>query len=259
MDYSILKEAGLTDGETKVYVAMLELGPSTTGPIIERSGIARSIIYQILDRLAQKGLVSFIVKEKTKHFQAADPQRILDYLNEREKNIQKTREKVNELLPRLMMLEKSAKPSEVQVFEGYQGMVTVHERTYEKLGRGEEYYYFGIPSEQPPRFHTYWQRDHRRRIKAGINCRLLYNQSTPLGVLANRNKYAGCEARYMTTGVTTPSWIMGYKDTTVIGIPSGRSISIEIVNQEIADSFRNYFDEFWRLSKPLSPRKGLGK
>ena len=40
MDTFALKEAGLTDGEIKVYLALLELGSSTTGPVIEKSGIA---------------------------------------------------------------------------------------------------------------------------------------------------------------------------------------------------------------------------
>ena len=66
MDTTSLREAGLTDGEIKVYLALLELGAATTGPIIEKSGIARSIIYQILDKLMQKGLVSMVMKDKTK-------------------------------------------------------------------------------------------------------------------------------------------------------------------------------------------------
>ena len=65
MDTSTLREAGLTEGEIKVYLALLELGSSTTGPIVDKSGISRSIIYQILEKLMEKGLVSFITKEKT--------------------------------------------------------------------------------------------------------------------------------------------------------------------------------------------------
>ena len=68
MDIQLLRKVGLTDGESKVYLALLELGSSTTGPIVKEADIAKSIVYQILDRLIQKGLVSYIVKEKTKYF-----------------------------------------------------------------------------------------------------------------------------------------------------------------------------------------------
>ena len=66
MEFNALKDAGLTDGEAKVYLALLELGSSTTGPIIHKSKIAKSIVYQILEKLMQKGLVSYVTKEKTK-------------------------------------------------------------------------------------------------------------------------------------------------------------------------------------------------
>ena len=49
MNIKSLREAGLTEGETRVYLSLLELGSSTTGPIVERSKVARSIIYHILE------------------------------------------------------------------------------------------------------------------------------------------------------------------------------------------------------------------
>jgi len=61
-----LQGIGLTDGETKAYLAMLELGSSTVGPIAKKSGISYSKIYEVLQRLIDKGIVSFIVKEKTR-------------------------------------------------------------------------------------------------------------------------------------------------------------------------------------------------
>jgi len=61
-----LKQIGLTDGEARAYFALLEIGPSTVGPIVARSNIAYSRIYEVLNRLIEKGLVSFVSKEKTK-------------------------------------------------------------------------------------------------------------------------------------------------------------------------------------------------
>ena len=37
MDLSILEDLGLTHAEIKVYVALLELGSSTAGPLINKS------------------------------------------------------------------------------------------------------------------------------------------------------------------------------------------------------------------------------
>ncbi|MFA5106189.1 MAG: helix-turn-helix domain-containing protein [Candidatus Micrarchaeia archaeon] len=138
----------------------------------------------------------------------------------------------------------------VKVYYGFEGVVAVHEHTYDKLGRGDEYVSFGIPPAQPKSFHSYWQKDHERRAKAGIRCRLLFHPETPDSVLKNRNSYAGCEARRMPLGVRSPAWIQTYKDVTYISIVSASNpVTIEITNQDIANSFRTYFEGFWAKSK----------
>lgn len=254
MDLTALKESGLTVGEIKVYLALLELGSSTTGPIIEKSGIAKSIIYQILERLMQKGLVSFITEEKTKYFQAAEPKKLLQYIEEREEKLQENKKQVQALLPELELKQKAAKESEVNVFKGFRGITTTHEHTYDKLGKGDEYYYLGIFPLQESYYHAYWQKDHKKREKAGIGCKLLFNKGTDPKILKNRNLFNYCDARYMPINIKTPAWFMGYKDTAVIGLQE-KQIAIEIVDQQIADSFKAYFDEFWKLSKKINKNK----
>ena len=78
MDIKLLLEAGLTEGEVKVYLALLEIGETTTGPLIKKAKVSASKCYDILERLIQKGLVSSSVKANMKYFSAADPKRILD-------------------------------------------------------------------------------------------------------------------------------------------------------------------------------------
>ena len=51
--------------------------------------------------------------------------------------------------------------------------------------------------------------------------------------------------------VETPSWILVYKDVSAIILQGDEPLAIEITNQKIADSFREYFEAFWKLSKPF--------
>ena len=89
MDIRALENLGLTPGEIKVYLALVKLGQTTSGPLVDESGVSVSKIYNVLDRLAKKGLASHIVKQRVKHFQAADPNRLLDYLKEKEADLEK--------------------------------------------------------------------------------------------------------------------------------------------------------------------------
>ena len=82
-----LEQVGLTSGESRVYLALMEIGSSTVGPIAKKSKVAYSKIYDVLERLVEKGLVSYTVKEKTKYFQAVEPARLFDYLEKKEGEI----------------------------------------------------------------------------------------------------------------------------------------------------------------------------
>ncbi|RMD45562.1 TrmB family transcriptional regulator, partial [Candidatus Pacearchaeota archaeon] len=57
MHEALLKEIGLTNGETKVYLSLIKIGESTVGPIAKKSGVSLSKIYEILNNLIKKGLV----------------------------------------------------------------------------------------------------------------------------------------------------------------------------------------------------------
>jgi HTH-type transcriptional regulator, sugar sensing transcriptional regulator len=249
-----LREAGLTDGEISVYLALLEIGASTSGPIVDKSGVSRSIVYQILERLVEKGLASFIVKEKTRYYQAGNPEKILNYIDERKKKIEENRKKVEDMLPVLLEKQKSGEKSEATIYLGFKGIRSAHENIYSKLGKGDCVYYLGVPAYQPEEQHLYWQKDHLKRIKAGIGLRSLFNRDADPKILKNRNKFKGCEARYMPFELKTPATFGIYADTVVIVLQAPSVIAVEIVNQDIADSFKAYFDEFWGRSEKFKSR-----
>src|SRR3989344_1119585 len=252
METQILTEIGLTPGEIKTYLALLKIGSSSTGPLAKESQFSRSKLYAIRNKLEKKGLASHIDKNGVLYYQAVEPSKIKDYLKERESELKKLGEKFEQFLPRLESYqEETGKGHQVTVYQGMKGMIIAHEHTYLKLKRGEEFYYMGIPAYQPEPHHLYWQRDHQRRKEAGIKCRILFNRDTSQKILENRNQYGGCEARYMPTPIKTPAMFLIYKDTTVIFIQYPTVIAIEIISQRITDSFKAYFDEFWKRTKPF--------
>ncbi len=149
MDTSLLIKAGLTKGEIKVYLALLKLGLTTSGPIVNKSGIAKSMVYPVLEKLIHKGLVSYIIKEKTKYFQASDPEKIVEFIEEREKSLNETKDEVKKSLPELELMMKLAKKSEATIYLGNKGLRTAYERVYKKLKRGECSYFLCVPAYLP--------------------------------------------------------------------------------------------------------------
>ena len=84
MNTEILEQIGLSRNEIKAYFALLELEQASATPIVKKSGIPNSKVYLTLDKLIKKGLVSYVIKNNAKYFQASDPKNLIGFLNDKE-------------------------------------------------------------------------------------------------------------------------------------------------------------------------------
>ncbi len=89
-------ELGLTKNESRAYETLIKFGKLSAGEVSSHSGVSYSRIYDILNSLIRKGLVE-VVPEKTKKFIPSSPQALLNLIENKEKILQKTREKVKEM------------------------------------------------------------------------------------------------------------------------------------------------------------------
>ena len=80
MDAKRLQEVGLTKTESVVYWALLQLGSSLAGKISRKSGVHRRSVYDAMDRLIEKGLVSETFVKGEKNYHAINPRRLLELL-----------------------------------------------------------------------------------------------------------------------------------------------------------------------------------
>jgi HTH-type transcriptional regulator, sugar sensing transcriptional regulator len=251
MNLEPLRKLGLTEGEIKVYLALVKLGETTSGPIVDESKVSVSKVYTILDRLARKGLASHIMKEKTKHFKPANPDRLLIYLHEKEADLKRQEEGLKEIIPMLKLQQESAITSETaQVYEGMKGIQTARERTMDIMKKGDQMWVIGIArSPYDGMMSRFFKEYHKRRYKKGIKCRYLYNEYArkPFGELSAT--YPLSEVRYMKKRLITHSWMEIYADTVTIGINKGKAFTVVIQNQEVADSFKIYAEMLWNAAK----------
>ena len=84
-----LRELGFSKNESRVYLALLEIGSSNVGRVAARSGVYRTNVYDALEGLVKKGLSSFVVKKGVKYFEAINPEALLEILRERESKLVK--------------------------------------------------------------------------------------------------------------------------------------------------------------------------
>ncbi len=247
MNEQLLEEIGLTKGEIKVYLTLLKLGETTTGKIIEEAQISSGKIYEILEKLIKKGLASYALKEKTKYFGAASPNRILDYLHEKEKSIQEKEQELQKELPSLLALEKFVKKEcETNLFKGFKGIQTAIFEALEDMTSKEEVLAMGIISYKKEPFNLLWQRWHKERISKKIVCKAIFSDKNT-GYFKAFKKMRFTQVKVL-QGIT-PSAIDIMKDRVLIFTYGEESSCLSIKNPEIAQSFKTFFETMWGVAK----------
>jgi len=119
----ILKKIGLNEKESQVYLSLLELGAQPASIIGRKANINRSTTYLVLESLIKIGYVNEHVRADVKYFAAADPQIIVQNLEQQEHKIDANREEFIELLPEFYALTNplSIKPR-IRFYEGEEGV-----------------------------------------------------------------------------------------------------------------------------------------
>jgi len=123
-----LTDIGLENKEARVYLAILELGEASIARVVEKSAIKRSTVYEMIDILKKKGLVSLVHKGKRTLYIGEDPRKIERHLDERKKTAQ---EIMPELLSYMNALDRKPK---IRYFEGVEGIKEVFRDTLEFPG-----------------------------------------------------------------------------------------------------------------------------
>ena len=76
MEAKILKGIGLADNEIKIYTTLLKTGAITAYELSTKTGIYRTHVYDKLERLMEKGLITHVYQGSKKYFQATSPEKI---------------------------------------------------------------------------------------------------------------------------------------------------------------------------------------
>ncbi|MEI7961204.1 MAG: helix-turn-helix domain-containing protein [archaeon] len=247
METELLESIGLTRSEIKVYFALLELGSSSKGPIVNKSGVASSKIYELLEKLIQKGLVSEVVKANTKYFEAAPPKRILDYVQEKETHLEKQKKELEELIPSLELKRvANGIGSQTQVFKGMKGAATAFDDIFSELKEGDEYIVMGI-SEFPEPFERFVQKFHAKRARKKIKCKIIVN-TLARNIGEKLGKVTLTKIRYLPPELFTPFVFIVYKDKTLISIALDE-IFVQIKSKNLSNGLRAYANYLWKIGK----------
>jgi sugar-specific transcriptional regulator TrmB len=242
MDTDILEDLGLTQAEIKTYITLLELGSTTAGPILEKSGLQNSVVHRALNTLIEKGLINYILEGRRKIYQATDPENFYNYIEEK-------KQRFKQLLPELKAKQEIAKPKEAAtIYKGMRGIKEVYSIMINT--KAKEYITFGGGEECADRMGmAWWNNLHTRRVANKLPSRQVFDETV-------RPKADFILSQPITNIKFLAKEFAQFQETVIVGdlvainVFTENPYSFLIKDKKVAEGYMKYFELLWKIAKP---------
>jgi len=250
MNTEILEKIGLSKAEIKVYISLLELGSVSSGKIVKETNLRKSTVYESIRRLQEKGLVSYIIKNGMKYFEGTNPNKILDFIHDKKRKLDETENEAKKLILELKKGFNTLKPhAEAHVLVGIEDFKTMRRDALRNAKA--EILLIGAISKEDEVIPGYFEEWNKERQKRKIKLRILYKESARNRIIQSKSLIGRYfEYKFLVNDIESPAVINIYGDRVVNLVWKNKHpICFMLINKEIADSHRKYFEYLWKLAK----------
>jgi len=242
-----LEHLGLSKGEVKVYLALFDLKEGTKYSISKAAEVSASKVYEIIDKLIRKGLVSSVLKNNVKTFFPSHPNKLQEYIDSKKIEIAKEENLVQSLIPSLTAkLASTEMKTKVELYEGLDGMKSILSTLEQEFDSHHEWVAMGIRSGKKSIFNNLLIHFHKIRADKGVPARMLFTDkgSEFYNTLKTMKK-----TQLKTLEQVTPAGVAIYRDRIGIFYYGEKPSYIFITNSDIEQSFREFFNGLWKIAK----------
>lgn len=239
-----LKKIGLTDGESQLYALLIETGETKAGVLVKNATLASSKVYDVLQKLVNKGLASFVMKNGVKYYQATPPERLVDFLEEKKSEIKEAQDEMLKLIPLIKEKQKARSGcSNTRMYIGKEGPKIVLKELAEASRKTG--YNYGYGTEGNP-FAEYYPHNisdfFNAEKKYGLKTLLLFTQG-------HKQKQPYARIKYLPSELIAPVRTMIAADKVFLVDFTKPFTTIIIENKQIAKSYKDHFLMLWKLAK----------
>ncbi|HLD71852.1 MAG TPA: helix-turn-helix domain-containing protein [Candidatus Peribacteraceae bacterium] len=245
----LLRRIGLDDKEVEVYLAVLALKIGRASAVAKTAKQSRSHTYLILRSLKEKGLVGEVERGKVIHFIAEQPERLLQYVQERERELHSLQPLVQGVMPLFQSITKPLMGApRVTMLQGKAGMKQLYrdalsaeicgifnpKAMYDTLGENIVTMLFGTQTRMKGRDLVVAGEAAERYI-----CEVPQDESYAIRTLPQE--------------VTFDTDTICFGDTVAYFAYDEERTIVRIENANIANAFRAWFEILWAASRPAKP------
>lgn len=240
MDLRILKEIGLTETEIAAYTALLTLGATTAGKIVVTTGIHRKNLYDSLQKLIEKGLVTCVIENKIRIYQAKDPDNLLRYVDEKKAKLDKQKKDVQGLILALQATRDSGEQEiESEIYRGTEGIKTI----LKECLHHKEVLFIGATGDVENRLPYFWPHYNKQREKKKCRWRLLLVHEAKHKPIT-KSRYYVYKILPKTLSELNVIYIYGDHVANVVWLE--KPVAFVIKHRTLANNYRKYFAYLWK-------------
>lgn len=229
----VLKELGFEDREAKIYLLLLKEGDLAALQLARLSQIDRTTIYDILEKLSNKGIVSVYLENKTKKFKALTPEKLLVYFKEKYSSLER-------IIPELNKITSYEKDKTTcELFTGKEGLKSVLK---DLISIRKDYKVIGIKKEYEEILGYFNEQGVLKFDEFNVKEKAIVEKGTEFKKLKKGDyKYIDEKLSPVTTLI--------YNDTVVFFLWTEPYFAFRIINKTFRKAQEEYFGLLWKIAK----------
>lgn len=255
-DTTLLIDFGLSSLEARIYLWLTRNQPQTIIELASNLQVARTSIYDNVQKLLEKGLVERVVLQKSQKIKATSPE-ALDRLIENHKNkLVKMEQSLSEIKKNLVLAPDPSIATEVRYYKGAQGLQQMMWNTLSANKETVGYSVFGRVTVVGQRFFNLWVSEYKKR---GLKDRVLANPTPdvikyvkeiiipgPHQLDPTDVRFVDKKELYIAGDITIYNNIYA-----VCYWKEGEVVGIEVENPEFVKSQLSIFEKLWKTGKVI--------
>lgn len=262
-----LKNLGMEESEAKIYLALIELGPSAVTEITNKAKITRTLGYHVLEKLSWSGLVNKVSTGSKKIIYSAEhPRALLQYTKNKCSQWEKNIKKIEEILPELVSLYKTGEKPTIKFKQGQQGVIDIY---YESLESKTDFLcVWDIDAWLNSEIFEYGNNYFKERNRRKKFARILVLDTSASRTWVKEHKF---NLRYTEYRWAKPELMVGISDfggelniyedkVNIVTLKKPEQFGVIIQSKILANLMRALFELAWRIGEPiLAKNKKHGK
>jgi hypothetical protein len=251
---------GLASEIADIYLALHAYGPQSISDLARHSGVERTRIYRLAGDMQASSLIEVEVEYKKSIYRAAPIANLQVLISKKEQEVRDLQIGFGQLNDSLNALHDSS-ATRIQHHKGVDGLKQMYWNQTRGSTENLSILYENMQNRTNLAFFERWARLCNERgiqFRGIINDNFIKTQQDWYGKHSNE-RLASWQSRYLPDSVflITHSVVIYDDITAYYNWKDGEIFGIEIYNQEIADSQRQFFEMLWTQSLPVDDLKGL--